>query len=206
MFYLRYLYQTRFTYQMMFVPSNSNRRVSNVAPVLLTIAGHPSSPPVFLWGLCCSIFKFLCSVLMVIICSSVCSFGRCAVSLSSSHGFWLPPFSIFWLPPLSIFWLPPFSILWLPLQYLLVAPLVYSGYSLQYVLVTPFSIFWLPPLVSSGYPPLVSSGYPFSNFWLPLQYLLVTPFSIFWLPPLVSSGYPLQYLQIFLIDLYQVMQ
>ena len=121
MFYLRYLYQTRFPYQMMFVPSNSNRRVSNVAPVLLTIAGHPSSPPVFLWGLCCSIFKFLCSVLMVIICSSVCSFGRCAVSLSSSHGFWLPPFSIFWLPPLSIFWLP---------------PLVSSGY--------PFSIFWLP--------------------------------------------------------------
>jgi hypothetical protein len=103
MFYLRYLYQTRFPYQMMFVPYNSNRRVSNVAPVLLTIAGHPSSPPVFLWGLCCSIFKFLCSVLMVIICSSVCSFGRCAVSLSSSHGFWLPPFSIFWLPPLSIF-------------------------------------------------------------------------------------------------------
>ena len=34
------------------------------------------------------------------ICSSVCSFGRCIVSHSSIHGFWLPPFSIFWLPPL----------------------------------------------------------------------------------------------------------
>jgi hypothetical protein len=88
----------------------------------LPLRGTQVHPRLFLWGLCCSIFKFLCSVLMVIICSSVCSFGRCAVSLSSIHGFWLPPFSIFWLPPLSIFWL---------------SPLVSSGYS---------------PLVSSGYP------------------------------------------------------
>ena len=162
MFYLRYLYQIRFPYQMMFVPSNSNRRVSNVETVLLTLAGHPNSPSVFLWGLCCSIFKFLCSVLMIIY-LYFCLFLWSLYCLSFFYS-WLLVTSLQYLlvTPFSIFW---------------VLPLVFSGYphlvSSGYL---PFSIFWLSPLSIFWLP-------PFSIFWLhPLQYLLVTPFSILWLP------------------------
>ena len=134
MFYLRYRYQTRFPYQMVFVPSNSNRRVSNVEPVLLTIAGTQVHPR-FFGGFCvarslnfCVVFWWslfvVLSVLLVVVLSLFLRF------MASGYLPLVIPFSIFWLPPFSIFWLPPFSIFWL----------------------SPFSIFWLPPLVSSGYP------------------------------------------------------
>ena len=49
-------------------------------------SGAPSSPPVFLRGLCCSFFSFLCSGLLIV----VCHFVHCVVCPSSIYGFWLP--------------------------------------------------------------------------------------------------------------------
>ena len=69
------------------------RRVPLMKQELLTILDHMSLPMFcFLWGSCCSIFSFLCSVLYIIVIVVVLVFSdHCIVDHSSIYGFWLSP-------------------------------------------------------------------------------------------------------------------
>jgi hypothetical protein len=78
-----------FPYHMMLLLFNNN----TTSAISRTGTSYPSRPPEFTLdfckSLCCSIPRFPCIVLYIIVCYPL-SFGHCFVCLSSIHGFWLP--------------------------------------------------------------------------------------------------------------------
>jgi hypothetical protein len=155
------------------------RRMPFVEQELLTLPKH-------MWGSCCSIFSFLCSVLYVIVCPFVLFlFGHSIVSfdLRLLITLWYLLAIVLSIPSIYGYWLP-FGIFW---------PLYCLSFDLQ-LLITPWYI-------SSGHCIVCPS---ICGYWLPfgildlqllitLWYLLAIALSILWFTatdyPLVSSGH-----------------
>ena len=78
---------TRFPYQMIFLSCNSKTTGVTSGGGIDIPSRAPEFTPGYLWGSCCSIFSFLCNVLLIIIC--LFSVGHCIVC-PSIYGFWIP--------------------------------------------------------------------------------------------------------------------
>ena len=118
------------TYHLVCTKSNTKGTTSGAG------TAYPSESseftPAFLWGSCCSIFIFLCSIFYRLLFVQFILTIVLSV-LPSNYNFWLPILYLLITPFVSSDY--PFGIFWLPLWYFLITPLVSSDY--------PFVIFKL---------------------------------------------------------------